>query len=159
MLLSRKWNLPKSTCPKKSNNNSNNNESNNIIPQRVQLFAKWMLILEPTFQSFVFLFVVVCLREWNANVSGSGRSVERGVGRSQQVFRRFSLLKKIRNETKRFCFSRFETNIAALSVSERYTLEALKGGAAFDSPISTLLLFFLLLLLCLEPKVHCLFFL
>lgn len=75
-------------CPKKGNNN----DSNNIIPQRVQLFAKWMLILEPTFQSFVFPFVVVCLREWNANASGSGRSGE-GVGRSQQVFRRFSLLK------------------------------------------------------------------
>lgn len=74
-------------------------------------------------------------------------------GRGQQVFRRFFAAKKL--ETKRFCFSRFETNIAALSVSERYTLKALTGGAAFDSPISTLLL--LLLLLFLELKVHCLF--
>lgn len=136
MLLARKWNLPKSTCPKKSNNNSNDNESNNIIPQRVQLFAKWMLILEPTFQSFVFLFVVVCLREWNANVSGSGRSAEGG-GEEPTSFQKVFAAEKTRNKTKRFCFSRFETNIAALSVSERYTLEALKGGAAFDSPIST----------------------
>lgn len=91
-------------CPKKSNNN--NDDSNNIIPQRVQLFAKWMLILEPTFQSFVFLFValfvVVCLREWNANASGSERSEEGGG--ANKVFRRFSLLKNSKRNVFVFVF-------------------------------------------------------